>query len=244
VEGRSLFHVMDKAMKPPAFRSCPPPSLKSTGGIHWVEAVSDVVWVENRPEVLDGRGLLPVDNPFCTIQCLVVYSASGWAHRQLTVKELLGAYDHSELLVPQFQKVEMCTFVASAPGRLFSTKSDEAKAHTRLWDQRVLSFSQLPLERLNRFEVGFGISSLDSIRAFLLRVWRRRVCLSLLQYLREIINSGHSIQQDLTVERDALLKVAQATWWEWPGGFTPFFWWWPPYAKTVVIWPQQLFVGT
>jgi len=42
------------------------------------------------------------------------------------------------------------------------------------------------------------------------------------------------VLRDREVGVDALRKAAQATWWEWPGGSTPFFWRWPPYARTVI----------
>jgi hypothetical protein len=67
---------------------------------------------------------------------------------------------------------------------------------------------------------------------WLLSRWRRLVCRSLLAYLAEIRDSA--VPRDWEVGRDALYKAAQATWWEWPGGSTPFFWRWPPYALEVV----------
>jgi len=42
------------------------------------------------------------------------------------------------------------------------------------------------------------------------------------------------VERDRLVGWDALHKAAQATWWDWPGGSTPFFWRWPPYAIQVV----------
>jgi hypothetical protein len=41
-------------------------------------------------------------------------------------------------------------------------------------------------------------------------------------------------RRDREVGADALDKASQATWWEWAGGSTLFFWRWPPYARTVV----------
>jgi hypothetical protein len=61
VEGRSLLHVMDSALRPPTFRACAAPQ--------WEEKVAfaDVLWASSQSTVLDGRGLLPVEHPFCTI---------------------------------------------------------------------------------------------------------------------------------------------------------------------------------
>jgi hypothetical protein len=78
----------------------------------------------------------------------------------------------------------------------------------------------------------FGLSCLDALREWLLCRWRRLICQSLLAYLAEIKDTV--VPRDREVGRDALYKAVQATWWEWPGGSTPFFWRWPPYALEVV----------
>jgi len=113
-----------------------------------------------------------------------------------------------------------------------TTKSDDAQAQTLLWDQRILASTLPNPSQSLAFALRFGCSCLDAIRGWLLRVWRRKVLLSLLAYLREI--RGREEERDRIVGRDALHKVAQATWWDWPGGSTPFFWRWPPYAVQII----------
>jgi len=113
-----------------------------------------------------------------------------------------------------------------------TTKSDDARAHTRLWDQRVLSGAYFDNAKAAHYEAKFGMTCLDALRGWFLCRWRRLVCQSLLMYLEEIQDAA--VPRDLEIGRDALCKAARATWWEWPGGSTPFFWRWPPYALEVV----------
>jgi hypothetical protein len=113
-----------------------------------------------------------------------------------------------------------------------TTKSNDAQAHTRLWDQRILRGVHYDEENAAHYEDRFGVSCLDTLRGWLLSRWRRLICQSLLKYLAEIRDSA--VPRDREVGRDALHKAAQATWWEWPGGSTPFFWRWPSYALEVV----------
>ena len=111
-----------------------------------------------------------------------------------------------------------------------TTKADDAQAHISLWDQRVLERFPWSEAAMWRFKEQFGRSGLDSIRNFLLSAWRRRVCISLLQFL-EGTQGSVDFERNREVGRDALEKVSQATWWDWTGGSTPFFWRWPPYAR-------------
>jgi hypothetical protein len=113
-----------------------------------------------------------------------------------------------------------------------TTKSDDAQAQTLLWDERVYAASPPILARATAFTSKFGHSCLDALRSWMLRIWRRKVLLSLLSYLSGI--QGREVERDRSVGRDALHKAAQATWWDWPGGSTPFFWRWPPYALQVI----------
>jgi hypothetical protein len=123
----------------------------------------------------------------------------------------------------------------SVPGTMWTgtsestTKADDAKAHTTLWDLRVLGRTKPDRCQYTQFEARFGFSCLDAIRNFLLRAWRRKVFKSLCQYLAETRGSADTTRCR-EVGRDALCKAAQATWWDWTGGSTPFFWRWPPYA--------------
>jgi hypothetical protein len=97
----------------------------------------------------------------------------------------------------------------------------------------VLSGVSVELHGLSQFEQDHGESCLDILQHFLLKVWRKRVCKSLLRFLT-MDSDGIEAGRDREVGRDALQKVAQATWWDWTGGSTPFFWRWPPYAWRLV----------
>ena len=48
--------------------------------------------------------------------------------------------------------------------------------------------------------------------------------------------------KDLEVGRDAVGRAAQATWWNWDGGSTLFFWRWPKWSKSSVRDGTKLFV--
>jgi hypothetical protein len=112
-------------------------------------------------------------------------------------------------------------------------QSDDVRAHTILWDLQVLEKTRPDRQKEAQFATKWGTSCLDAIRHFLLRVCRRRVYKSLCWYLTESRGSADA-DRDREVGRDALEKATRATWWEWPGGSTPFFWRWPLYARSVV----------
>jgi hypothetical protein len=111
-------------------------------------------------------------------------------------------------------------------------KSDDAQAHTLLWDSHVYTVVLPDNKQAATFMARFGVSCLDMLRGCLLWLWRCRIFLSLVSYLSDLRDLV--VPRDRGVGVDALRKAAQATWWEWPGGSTPFFWRWPPYARTVI----------
>lgn len=118
-----------------------------------------------------------------------------------------------------------------------TTKADDAGISVELWDQRVLHLINDPL-RAQRFTSTYGISPMDSLRAFLLRIWRRRVSRSLQRFLRLEYGShwadNPAASRDVVVGRECLSRAMSASWWEWLHGSTPFFWRWPPAARLLI----------
>jgi len=286
VNGRTLFHDVDRASKVDRYTPSAPPAYDAQGAAHWIEATPEVSWTDAGHTILDVRGLLPIDNVQCLVQCPIVYSPTRWGIRKLTVKELLSVFDLSEALLSSMSGATSCVFQDSAPGRLLgavlgsivhanrpelrslalgsppsrelgeprgttasawpetpgtewagvsesTTKADDAQAHTALWDRRIDERLAPDAQRIASFQQHFGRSPLESIRDFFLRIWRRRVLQSLLRYLSESKGSA-GMPRDIEVGRDAVHKATQATWWEWAGGSTPFFWRWPPQARVLV----------
>ena len=112
-----------------------------------------------------------------------------------------------------------------------SRKEDKAPTPSSLWDKRILlSFS-------NRSGVGQLIKVL---RSFLLRIYRRRLFRSLITHLRtsyamewdaycngfRCYAIGGDFDKSLVAGRDMLMKIGDASWFEWLGGSTLIFWKW------------------
>jgi len=115
-----------------------------------------------------------------------------------------------------------------------TTTADETQAHTLLWDRRVLQHFPQSSAKVARF-VGShgGQHPLDVIRHFLLRLWRKRICRSLLKFLRTP-EGKLSYGRNVAVGRDCLVKATGASWWEWLMGSTTFFWRWPQHSRILV----------
>ncbi len=114
-----------------------------------------------------------------------------------------------------------------------TTAADDAPALTELWDSRALQQSQWALQRVAAYQSRLGISPLDALRPFFLRVWRKRVLSSLLSYLlarKDALDIG----ADRKAGADCLRKASSTTWWEWSEGSTPFFWCWPKATRSVI----------
>ena len=112
-----------------------------------------------------------------------------------------------------------------------ATKADDAVIPTHFWDDRVWPKSDTPATQPPLFVVKYNHSTLDTLRSWLLRRWRRNISRSLCRYLRDTHGLGwatkEEAQRDITVGRDCLLRACSADWWEWKLGSTLFFWRWP-----------------
>ena len=119
-----------------------------------------------------------------------------------------------------------------------AAKIDSAAVPVSLWDQKLC-------DDLEIGAVTTHISSaLEILRAFMIRIWRKRVLKSFLNYLSHIhANDWLSFLQgkrdidndeffrDLIAGRDCLNYSSKASWWEWKGGSRLLFWRWSPSFK-------------
>ena len=109
-----------------------------------------------------------------------------------------------------------------------STKADDARVPTHLWDDRALS-----LTNPNGVSREKAVASLNTLRdKFLLQVWRRMIGCDFRKWMHKMDdadwwqNPAERIRT-LLAGGKALFYASQATWWEWEGGSFPFFWRWP-----------------
>jgi hypothetical protein len=115
-----------------------------------------------------------------------------------------------------------------------TTTADETQAHTTLWDRQVLQHFPGTTDKVSNFELCHeGQHPLNVIRYFLLRLWRKRICRSLLKFLHTPEGKSN-YQRNIVVGKDCLVKAAGASWWEWLLGSTPFFWRWPQQTRTLM----------
>ena len=98
-----------------------------------------------------------------------------------------------------------------------ATKADDARVNTDLWAVRGID-PKLEAAR-------------KTIRVnFLLRQWRRNILRECLRFLAQSKQSSRQMDyaRDLIAVREAVVRAANASWWEWHDGSRLFFWRWPP----------------
>jgi hypothetical protein len=104
-------------------------------------------------------------------------------------------------------------WVVNAAGEIrVATKADDAGVDLSLWAVGGDSPEMEPARQ--------------TLRNFLLRVWKRRLCKEIVQWL-----STEEAQDDhpanLEAARDCMRRCANADWWEWSDGSRLLFWRWP-----------------
>jgi hypothetical protein len=120
-------------------------------------------------------------------------------------------------------------------GRQRAAKDDDACIPLWLWDDPFWEhYTTTQQGKMRSFRWrGREISTLDRLREFLLRVWRRRVFRSYARHMR--LMHGHSWwlvkSPDLAAGRDCIIRTTLADFWEWHGGSRLFFWRWPGESK-------------
>jgi hypothetical protein len=143
--------------------------------------------------------------------------------------------EESELAIDELPPVAALPSVKLLDGRQQAVKADDVDVPYHLWDEpfwegmlsrgrdsEFVTQAQLWASRLR------GLSVVEVLRGWLLRVWRRRVYICLQQYLQLSCNHPSSERQaDLDAGRDCLQRVAAADFWDWKGGSRLFFWRWP-----------------
>jgi hypothetical protein len=103
-----------------------------------------------------------------------------------------------------------------------ATKADDAPVPIHLWNNRILeAFPHLKTRR-EEAEKALGV-----IRVGACRKWRKEVEASFWKwyYKTEYRLGNKNAIRAAGIE--ACLKARQATWWEWNGGSSTFFWRWP-----------------
>jgi hypothetical protein len=100
-----------------------------------------------------------------------------------------------------------------------ATKNDDAEVRVDVWNRHL----QMGLEASIQFRL--SPTTLDVLREFFLRVWRRRLTRS---YFRWEATMDAPNKFDYRVAAsDCILRACGATWWQWEDGSRPFFWRWP-----------------
>jgi len=114
-------------------------------------------------------------------------------------------------------------------GRQQAAKDDDVGIPYHLWDQpfwetlELLGRDRVFIKQAQSVVVGpQDTPLLGAFRNWLLRLWRRRVYLSLCRYLKEMT----STERDKSAGRDCLRRVTAADFWEWKEGSRLFFWRW------------------
>ena len=103
-----------------------------------------------------------------------------------------------------------------------ATKSDDAKAQTDLWNDRVKQGLHIVVGD-EKFE-----EALKVMRKYLLRAWKVRVWKSYLVWEVNENACGRTVDDETKEDAwDCLSRCFHATWWAWDHGSRPFFWRWP-----------------
>ena len=114
-----------------------------------------------------------------------------------------------------------------------AAKSDDAGVPVWLWDQEVLMIFPKDLKKEERRTL---IRSFNHIREVMLGYWKRKVKRDFAEWLAKTdIKDPKTLA--LVKERgmDAGRRADLASWWNWDGGSTPFFWRWPEIYRDEVL---------
>jgi hypothetical protein len=274
------MQIICRSTRCAASRECSPPKRNTTRSFLSVHMLPG--------DVVDCRGLLPLNRPSTVVLCPSVFAKTGWVCRPLSTQELYRAFDLPLPAIPTEEtggipgealwqlappsKVLQRAYLQWAPDTCLkyvnmpaagkentaklamynsaeahdldlafvaAIKADGAEVPVFLWNSRVWALGTHNESRVEEFRLNWsGRCPLDAIRAGLLRHWRRRVCRSLLRYLRATYgtewHTHTGTKGDLESGRDCLARTAAADWWEWRGGSTPYFWRWPPHLRQLV----------
>ena len=110
-----------------------------------------------------------------------------------------------------------------------ATKSDDAEVPVYIWDTYALRITGIQASQS-------ATRAFDLMRQRMLSRWRVNVRLDFLRYIKskygadwaENVGSNQQLAKELAVGRDCLTRCSDASWWEWSGGSTLFYWRWPP----------------
>lgn len=120
-------------------------------------------------------------------------------------------------------------------GRERAAKDDDARIPIELWDEPFWSHLSNEFRTQHQFiwVGGFQKPLLDCLRAWILRLWRRRVYLSFRGFMKTKYGSfwHRSDSEDTVAGRDCLRRTAAADFWEWHAGSRLFFWRWPEESR-------------
>ncbi len=121
-----------------------------------------------------------------------------------------------------------------------AVRADDAEIPTFIWDERIWKLGFHSQLHLSLFQDRLKNSCpLAMIWEFFLRWWRKKVWRSLRRFLHATHGPSWAdcpdAQQERDVERDCLVHVTGADWWEWREGSTLMFWRWPSYARDLAL---------
>ena len=147
-----------------------------------------------------------------------------------------------------------------------ATKSDDAKVPERLWDQRIAEGLMILWKKERRARLISGkrtrrhpfplvfrrtktdwvtfLKALVTIRKFFLGIWKRRISSEFETWFNQAGFKSSKSEEVLADGRAACRQARKATWWEWEGGSTIFFWRWPAdYQAAVRIGVPPMFIS-
>lgn len=96
-----------------------------------------------------------------------------------------------------------------------TAKDDDAQVPVEFWDLRILSVLSPLAGSVDAFVETFGKNPLDTVRSWLLRVWRHNITREGLKYFKHQVSPSPS---ELEGVCECITKAALADWWDWPAG--------------------------
>ena len=129
-----------------------------------------------------------------------------------------------------------------------ATKSDDTEVPVKLWDQAVidgLGWLRKDLMQPGSILLGYRLKRvLKNMRKWTLRIWKTKVRMELERWMEEYGPSLPDERQAREKVTQILKHVEEASWWNWDGGSSLFFWRWPlSYMGDALYGVKPMFVG-
>ena len=112
-----------------------------------------------------------------------------------------------------------------------ATKSDDAGVPENLWDQAAidkLPWFKVQLEKTGSAVLGYRVKRVfRNLRKWMLHIWKEKVVLELDTWMKIYGPHLPNLPKAQKVVEQIRNHVKAASWWNWDGGSTLFFWRWP-----------------